>query len=61
MIVPYLKPEPVWWPFLLSKTISSHELGVAGDKSVLLTPSKKGFITDKVGLRCPLRVVRLGF
>ena len=61
MIIPLQDITPPWWPFCKSKTVAAHTLGRKGDKSVLLIPTKKGFVADQYGLQFDLLAVRLRF
>ncbi|CAG2243779.1 unnamed protein product [Mytilus edulis] len=47
IIVPEMRPLPIWWPILKYYSVESVCLGMKGDKGVVKTPSKRGFILDK--------------
>lgn len=61
IIVPEMRPLPIWWPILKYYSVESVCLGMKGDKGVVKTPSKRGFILDKVGLRWSLFAFRVLF
>ena len=44
IVVPEFIPPPYWWPELMSRSIHTHCLGKRGDKHVLLSPSKFGYM-----------------
>lgn len=44
IVVPEFIPPPNWWPEVMSRSIHTHCLGKLGDKHVLLSPSKFGYI-----------------
>lgn len=49
------------WPKLDINSVGSVCLGLKGEKGVVRTPTKKGFVVDLVGLRWPLFAFRLSF
>lgn len=61
LVVPELKPIPVWWPKLMSYSVGSVCLGEKGEKGVMLVPSKKGFVYDSFGLSWRLLAFRVSF
>lgn len=61
IIVPIVHPRPVWWSLLVDYCESYLMLGEKGDKTILLIPSKKGYISDKIGLKWELRACRMNF
>lgn len=50
-----------WWSLLVDYCESYLMLGEKGDKTILLIPSKKGYISDKIGLKWELRACRMNF
>ena len=50
IVVPASSPKPVWWPLLQASSIDMLTLGVQGDRSILLSPSKNGFVSSP----CPV-------
>ena len=44
IVVPEFIPPPYWWPELMSRSIHTHCLGKRGDKHVLLSPLKFGYM-----------------
>lgn len=61
IIVPIVHPRPVWWSLLVDYCESYLMLGEKGDKTILLIQSKKGYISDKIGLKWELRACRMNF
>jgi len=61
MVVPCDDVKPVWWPVLYNSLVDHIIIGKKGELNVLLLPSKKGFVCNKVGLRCDLWAARLSF
>ena len=61
IVVPELKPLPLWWPALRNSSPESLYLGLRGQKGIVKVPCKSGFVLDNVGLRWPLIAFRLKF
>jgi hypothetical protein len=53
--------KPVWWPVLCNSLMDHFIIGKKGELNVLLLPSKKGFVCNKVGLKYDLWAARLSF
>ena len=61
LVVPQMSPVPMWWPKIERSSVGSLIIGKKDQKGVVKIPSKKGFITDEVGLRWPLVAFRVSF
>ena len=61
MVVPCDDVKPVWWPVLCNSMVDHFIIGKKGELNVLLLPSKKGFVCNKVGLKYDLWAARLSF
>ena len=61
MAVPCDDVKPVWWPVLCNSLVDHFIIGKKEELNVLLLPSKKGFVCNKVGLKYDLWAARLSF
>jgi hypothetical protein len=61
MVVPILRPVPVWWPVLLQHSTDSFVVGSQGEKGILQIPSRNGFVCDMKGLPWDLVAFKLSF
>lgn len=61
LVVPEISPRPIWWPMLKSAMNKFVYLGKKGQRSVIKTPSKNGFVMDNTGLKWPLLACRVAF
>lgn len=59
MVLALVTPRPVWRPVMTAHRVDECMLGERGSVDTVLVPSRKGFVSDKVGLRWPLLAVRL--
>ncbi|MES9881504.1 MAG: reverse transcriptase domain-containing protein [Sedimenticola sp.] len=61
LVAPVMTPKPVWWPLLQSHSSASVKIGRRGETGVILIPTKRGYIPDKVGLKYDLQAFRVHF
>lgn len=58
LLFPDVQPHPAWFSLLYRFARTVVPIGLKGDKGVILYPSRKGYISDKVGLKWDLLAAR---
>ena len=61
IVVPELYPVPIWWPKLRDASVGSFCIDKTGQLGAVKIPSKRGFISDRVGHRWPMFAFRVSF
>lgn len=61
MVVPKMESSSIWQPTLSMYSKHALCLGLRGQRDVVMLPSKRGFVPDRLGLSLPLIAHRLWF